>query len=169
MNVYGNNKITYNINNDNKTVDLLLDENPIARITIKTKDKASFMIINYANMFGSTEVKMMLNDDIHRSIINGVFKFGSYRVKQMISAYLGDHADADVLYLDAAYADNSYEVLTAYVYDDKINIHIESNEDICYGADIYRINDSEEEFDLYGIYGEFHTSYKISDLKEIGE
>ena len=169
MNVYGNNKLTYNISDDNKTVDLLFDKKPIARITIKTKDKASLIIIKYSNMFGSTEVKMMLNDDVHKSIINGVFKFGSYRVKQMISAYLDDHADADVLYLDAVYADNPYEVLTAYVYDDKINIHIESNEDICYGADIYRINDSEEEFDLYGIYGEFHTSYKISDLKEIGE
>ena len=169
MNVYGNNKLTYNISDDNKTVELLLDENPIASITIKTKDKASFMIIKYANMFGSTEVKMMLNDDIHRSIIDGVFKFGRYEVKQMISPYLDDHADANVLYINTAYADNSYEVLTAYVYNDKINIHIESNEDICYGADIYRINDSEEEFDLYGIYGEFHTSYKISNLKEIGE
>ena len=35
MNVYGNNKLTYNISDDNKTVELLLDENPIASIVLK--------------------------------------------------------------------------------------------------------------------------------------
>lgn len=169
MNVYGNNKLTYNISDDNKTVDLLLDENPIARITIKTKNKMSFMIIKYSNMFGNTEIKINLNDDIHKSIIKGGFKIGSYMVKQMISSYSTDYVDANILYINGIYTDNPYEVVTAYIHNDKINIYIESNEDIGYGADIYRSNESGEEFDLYGIYGEFHTSYKISDLKEMGE
>lgn len=167
MNVCENNKLSYDISEDKKTVKLLLDGNPIAKILIKTGDKSSYMVIKYASTSSNTEVKITLNDDMHRSIQEDNFKVGSFGVKQMISAYNSDHVIANVLYMYGAYTDCYYEVITAFVYDDKININIESTEDIGYGADIYRTNSSQEELNLYGIYGEINSSYRISDIKEV--
>ena len=159
------NKIYFDINEENRCVKIMLDDRVIGTIDIKSTSKTSYAIIKYASMFSSTEIWITLNDDIHKSIKENQLKVGSYTTKQKVSAFNNDNVNAETLYVYGSYTECYYEVITIYIYENKINIYIESTEDIGYGADICKTNVNEE-INMYGVYGEIHDTYSISDIKE---